>query len=76
MGVKKGDRVVAAKNHPDWAIGYFGILRAGAVAVPVDAELDGHAFANVAREADARVGLSTRTSPRSPARRSAPSTRR
>ncbi len=58
MGVKKGDRVVlAAKNHPDWAIGYFGILRAGAVAVPVDAELEGHAFANVAREADARVGL-------------------
>ena len=37
LGVKKGDRVVlAAKNHPDWAIAYFGIVRAGATAVPVD----------------------------------------
>ena len=58
MGVRKGDRVVlSAKNHPDWAIAYFGILRAGGVAVPVDAELEGHAFANVARESGAKVGL-------------------
>ena len=37
LGVSKGDRVVlAARNDPDWAIAFFGILRAGAVAVPVD----------------------------------------
>ncbi|CAN5237170.1 hypothetical protein BH09MYX1_BH09MYX1_54780 [soil metagenome] len=58
MGAKKGDRIVlSAKNHPDWAIAYFGILRAGAVAVPIDAELEGHAFANVARESGAKLAL-------------------
>ncbi len=57
-GVACGDRVVlAAKNHPDWAISYFGILRAGAAAVPVDPDLDPHAFANVVRESGARVAI-------------------
>ncbi|HEX7602783.1 MAG TPA: AMP-binding protein [Polyangiaceae bacterium] len=58
MGVRKGDRVLlAAKNHPDWAIGYFGILRAGATAVPVDAELEAHAMGNVVRESGAKIAL-------------------
>jgi long-chain acyl-CoA synthetase len=36
-GVRKGDRVLlSAANHPNWAIAYFGILRVGAVAVPLD----------------------------------------
>jgi len=58
LGVKKGDRVVlSANNHPDWAIAYFGILRAGATAVPVDPALDAEAFWNVVRESGARVAL-------------------
>lgn len=37
LGVQRGDRVVlSGKNQPGWGIAYFGILRAGAVAVPID----------------------------------------
>ena len=36
-GIQPRDHVVlCAENHPTWAIAYFGILKAGAVAVPVD----------------------------------------
>jgi long-chain acyl-CoA synthetase len=56
LGVKKGERVVlSAKNHPDWAVAYFGILRAGATAVPVDPAMDAVAFGNVLSESGARV---------------------
>lgn len=58
LGVRKGDRViVSGKNHPAWPIAYFGVLRAGAIAVPVDPELDGPRFANVAKSSGAVVGL-------------------
>ena len=36
-GVQKGDRVaVTGKNSPQWALAYMGIVRMGAVVVPVD----------------------------------------
>jgi long-chain acyl-CoA synthetase len=55
-GVAKGDRVVlSAHNHPDWAIAYFGILRAGATAVPVDPGISPDAFVRVLAESHARV---------------------
>lgn len=58
IGVRSGDRVLlSAKNHPAWPIAYFGILRAGAVVVPVDPDIDGSAMANVARAAGASVAL-------------------
>jgi long-chain acyl-CoA synthetase len=58
FGVRPGDRVLlSGKNHPDWAIAYFGILRAGAVAIPVDPELGADAIANVAREAAATIAI-------------------
>ncbi len=58
LGVDKGDRVVLfAHNHPDWAISFFGIVRAGATAVPVDAAMDPAAFENVLRESAAKVVL-------------------
>jgi long-chain acyl-CoA synthetase len=57
-GVTKGDRVaIAARNHPDWAIAYFGILRAGATTVPVDPALDAAGWLNVLAESGARVVL-------------------
>jgi long-chain acyl-CoA synthetase len=57
-GIGKGDRVVlGAHNHPDWAIAYFGILRAGATAVPIDPALDATGISNVVRESRARVAV-------------------
>jgi long-chain acyl-CoA synthetase len=57
-GIAKGDRVaLCAPNHPDWAIAYFGIMRAGAVAVPMDPAMDDAARANVLRESGAKVVL-------------------
>ncbi len=58
LGVKHGDRVLlSGKNHPAWPMAYFGILRAGAVVIPVDPDLDGSAMANVARSAGVTVAL-------------------
>lgn len=37
LGVRKGDRVaLMLENRPEWPICYFGLLLAGAVAVPLD----------------------------------------
>jgi long-chain acyl-CoA synthetase len=56
VGVCKGDRVaLSAHNHPNWAIAYFGIVRAGATAVPVDPSLDAIGWATLLRESGARV---------------------
>lgn len=58
LGVKKGDRVViVGHNHPDWPIGFFGVVRAGATAVPIDPALEPLELANVVRESEARVVL-------------------
>lgn len=58
MGVKKGDRVViSGKNSPAWPIAFFGIVRAGATAVPIDPALDQTQFDNVVRESGANVVL-------------------
>jgi long-chain acyl-CoA synthetase len=58
LGIKKGDRVaLAGRNHPDWVIAYFGILRAGATAVPVDPALDLAGWGNILTESGARVVL-------------------
>jgi long-chain acyl-CoA synthetase len=58
IGVRKGDRVViSGHNHPDWPLAFFGIVRAGATAVPVDPALDAKQLANVVRESEAKVVL-------------------
>jgi long-chain acyl-CoA synthetase len=58
LGVKKGDRVViTGHNHPDWPVAFFGIVRAGATAVPIDPALEPAQMANVVRESEARVVL-------------------
>ncbi|HYJ10773.1 MAG TPA: AMP-binding protein [Polyangiaceae bacterium] len=58
-GVKPGDRVLlAAANHPSWAISFFGILMAGATVVPLDAAVDSDVAANLQRASRARVFVS------------------
>lgn len=57
-GVKPGDRVmVVSENRPEWPIGFFGVLKAGATAVPVDKELSEAEVVNVARRSGAAVCL-------------------
>ncbi len=57
-GVGPGDRVMlSADNGPAWAIAYFGILAAGAVAVPVDPALDAARLSNLARASRAKGAL-------------------
>ncbi len=57
-GIARGDRVLlASENRPEWAIAFFGILLAGGVAVPVDAQLSPTELANLARSAGARAAL-------------------
>ena len=57
-GVRHGDRVLlAGANHPDWVVGYFGILLAGAVAVPLDPGLEGADAARIEDKAQPRVAL-------------------
>ena len=42
-GVQAGDRVaIFMANHPDWLIGFYGALFAGAAVVPINAKLHGH----------------------------------
>jgi long-chain acyl-CoA synthetase len=55
-GIRKGDRVIlAAQSCPDWAIAYFGIVRAGAIAVPVDPALDAIGWRTIVAESEARA---------------------
>ncbi|HEX9053080.1 MAG TPA: AMP-binding protein [Anaeromyxobacter sp.] len=57
-GVGRGDRVLlASENRPEWAIAYFGILRAGAAAVPVDPQLTATELANLWMTAGAPLAL-------------------
>lgn len=57
-GVQPKDNVlISGLNHPAWTISYFGILKAGAVAVPVDCTLDASPFANIVRTSGVKVAL-------------------
>jgi long-chain acyl-CoA synthetase len=57
-GISRGDRVLlSGVNHPAWPMAYFGILKAGGVAVPVDPTLEASQLSNVLRSSGARVAL-------------------
>jgi long-chain acyl-CoA synthetase len=56
-GIKTGDRVVLfAKNSPEWPMCYFGILKAGATAVPVAHDSTAAEVVNIVRASGA-VGV-------------------
>jgi len=58
LGISEGARVLlSGANHPDWAIAYFGILRAGAVAVPLDPGLDPAAVQTIIAASGAELAI-------------------
>ncbi len=57
-GVEVGDRVyLSGANHPNWSICYFGILVAGAIAVPLDVALTPTQAITIDTSAEAKVGI-------------------
>ena len=59
-GVKTGDRVLLmSENRPEWAMSYFGILKAGATAAPLDQGLSAAEVSNCAAAAKATVLLAS-----------------
>jgi long-chain acyl-CoA synthetase len=55
-GVVAGDKVMLlAENRPEWGISYFGILKAGAVVVPVDWQASANEVQNLSAWARARL---------------------
>jgi|APLak6261679142_1056127.scaffolds.fasta_scaffold00256_5 long-chain acyl-CoA synthetase len=59
-GIQHQDRVmILGENRPEWGIAFFGILRAGATAVPVDKEISEHEIVNIARRSEAKICLVT-----------------
>jgi long-chain acyl-CoA synthetase len=60
LGVGKGDRVTLfAQNSPEWAIGYAGIAKAGAVINPVNAMLTADELSYVVKDCGAKVLITT-----------------
>ena len=57
-GVEPGDRVlIVAENSPEWAVAYFAIQYAGAVAVPLDDRISGDELALIIRLTEPRLAL-------------------
>lgn len=61
MGVRKGDRVLLwGPNMPQWVLAFFGALRAGAVAVPLDVRSTPDFVTGVLKRTEPRVTFTSR----------------
>lgn len=59
-GVKKGDRVaILAENSPQWGIAYFGIVRLGAIAVPILPDFPESDVMHILVDAEAKILFTT-----------------
>ncbi len=59
-GIKKGDRVaILAENSPQWGLAYFGIVRLGAVAVPILPDFPENDVKHILSEAETQVLFTT-----------------
>ena len=57
-GIKPGDRVLLiGENSPDWVLGYFAILCAGAIAVPLDHLISAEELAPICKIAEPAAAL-------------------
>ena len=56
LGIQHGDRVVLwSENAPEWCVAYLAIVRAGAIAVPLDRQLSPAEVARLAGVVDAKA---------------------
>ncbi len=56
QGIEKGDKVaLLAENSPHWGIAYFGILRAGAIVVPILTDFTAEQIKNIIIHAEAKA---------------------
>lgn len=56
LGIKKGDKVaVCGKNSVEWSITYLAVLYAGAIIVPLDANLHDHEIENLMKFAGVKA---------------------
>ncbi len=61
-GIKPGDRVLLiGENSPDWVLGYFAILCAGAIAVPLDQLISAEELAPICKIAEPAAALRSST---------------
>ena len=61
MGVRKADRVLLwGPNMPQWVLAFFGVLRAGAVAVPLDVRSAPDFVAQVLERTGPRLAFTSR----------------
>jgi long-chain acyl-CoA synthetase len=49
--------LIVSENRPQWGMAYFGILKAGGVAVPVDPDSSAEELVNLMKSAHARVAI-------------------
>ena len=65
LGLGAGDRcAILAENHYRWFVAYLGILRLGAVAVPLDTAYDVSQVRTVLRDSDAKAIVASSAVPR------------
>jgi long-chain acyl-CoA synthetase len=59
-GIKKGDRVaILADNSPQWGMAYFGIVRLGAIAVPILPDFPEADVKHILNETGAKIIFTT-----------------
>ena len=67
-GIKQGDRVILfSHNMPEWGLSYFGILKAGATAIPIDPASSVDEIVNFAKAGEASaIAISPRLAAENP----------
>ncbi|HIJ91681.1 MAG: AMP-binding protein [Desulfobulbaceae bacterium] len=59
-GIEKGDRVaILADNSPQWGMAYFGIIRLGAIAVPILPDFPEADVKHILNESEAKILFTT-----------------
>jgi long-chain acyl-CoA synthetase len=58
LGVKKGDRVaLLSENRPEWGLSYFGIVRTGAIAVPIMTDFTAEQISTILEHSESKILL-------------------